>query len=338
MAKRPNQKVRLLLIADFIVKHSDEANGFYVKDIKEYLDEKGIVSEYHAITDDIKILRDQFKMDIVGGGGRGRPFFLASRHFPFEDIRTISECIGTAQFLSEEEATRLNETLKGFCSIEQAKEIDKDYFVVERPRKTQEGILDSLDTIRDAIKNNNKIKFKYTKRSLRGFSKIYRRLEAYTVSPFQVVLSEGKHYLIGFDDKRKRITAYRISRMEEVKNTYDPRANEEKFKFIGISDYARQTFGMFIGSRAKRITMICHNNLLDTMIERFGTSTATYKKKDEDHFTITTGIVVSPQFYGWLLGLGGLAVIEDSGEEDSVAKKYLSYIEKMKEIQQKSVE
>ena len=153
-----------------------------------------------------------------------------------------------------------------------------------------------------------------------------------------IVLSEGKHYLIGFDDKRKKITAYRISRMEEVKNTYEPRDNEEKFKFIGISDYARQTFGMFIGSRAKRITMICHNNLLDTMIERFGTSTATYKKKDEDHFTITTGIVVSPQFYGWLLGLGGLAVIEDSGEEDSVAKKYLRYIETMKEIQQKSVE
>ena len=86
MPKVSNQKVKLLYIADYIVRKSDDENGFYIKDIKEHLEEKGIKAHYHSITDDIKLLRDQFGMDIDGGGGNGRPLFLLSHHFKFEDI------------------------------------------------------------------------------------------------------------------------------------------------------------------------------------------------------------------------------------------------------------
>ena len=338
MPKVSNQKIKLFFIADYIIRNSDDEHGFYIKDIKEDLEKKGIKAEYHSITEDIKLLRDKFGMDIDGGGGNGRPFFLLSHHFAFEDISAIAECVGASQFISEAEANRLLEILKNFCSKEQAKKIDRDYFVVGRPRLTQEDILFPLAIIREAINSKEKIKFKYTKRSFRGLSKTYRRTEDYIVSPFQVVLSEGKHYLIGYNEKSKQIKAYRVSRMEGVENTYKPIDGEEKFVRMGISDYARQTFGMFIGPRAKRITLICHKDLLDAMVERFGTSSADYRKKDEDHFSITTSIVVSPAFYGWVFGLGGKAIIEDSGEEDSVAKKYLKYIETIKEIQQKSIE
>lgn len=340
MPKVANQKLKLLYIADYIIHYSDEENGFYVKDLQEYLLTKGIKAEYHSITDDMKLLRDKFGMEIEGGGGRGRPFFLLSRHFPFEDLSVIAECVGSAKFISEKEALRLTETLKGFCSVYQAEEISRDYFITDRPRRTQEDLLLSLQTIRSAIKDNEKIKFKYTTRTLKGFSKTYRRKgEDYIVSPHCVVLSEGNHYLIGFEKKRNRIVSYRISRMEGVGYANEPREGEEAFSRMGISDYARQTFGMFIGPKAKRITLICDNDLLDIMVERFGTAaTAEYKKLDNDHFTITTAIVVSPAFYGWICGLGGKAVIQDSGEEDSAAKKYLDYLEKVKQKQQKSEE
>ena len=340
MAKIANAKVKLVYIADYIVRNSDDENGFYITEIRDYLATKGIKAEYHSITDDIKLLRDQFGMDIDGGGGNGRPFYLVSHHFKFEDVSTIAECVGSAKFLSEKEAIRLTDLLKELCSQEQEKKISRDYFVVERPRQTQEDLKETLKTIRDAINNNVKITFKYTTRTLKGFSKTYRRKgETYKVSPFRIVLSEGNHYLIGFDDKRKRITSYRISRMDGVKRAYEPREGKKDFDRFGVSDYARQTFGMFIGPNAKRITLICDNNLLDVMVERFGTTaSAEYKKRDEEHFTITTSIVPRPAFYGWLCGLGGKAIIEDSGEEDSTAKKYLDYLEKVKEKQGKSVE
>lgn len=340
MPKVSNQKVKLLYIADYIMKNSDEEHGFFIKDIKEDLASRGIKAEYHAIIDDIKLLRDQFGMDIDGGGGRGRPFYLLSRFFPFEDLSVISECIGASSFLSEYDAKRLTDKLKKLCNDDQAKEIDRDYFVVERPRKTQENMLEALALIRDAIKQNQKISFKYTTRTLKGFSKTYRRQgKDYKVSPFTVVLSEGNHYLIGYDAERKRVLPYRLSRMEKLSYVNEPREGEDKFLRMGISDYARQTFGMFIGPRAKRVTLICDNDLLDTMVERFGTTaSAQYRKVDEGHFSITTAIVVSPVFYGWVCGLGGKAVIQDNGEEDSVAKGYLNYLESIMKKQEKTLE
>ena len=133
MPKVANQKLKLLYIADYIIHYSDEENGFYVKDLQEYLLTKGIKAEYHSITDDMKLLRDQFGMEIEGGGGRGSPFFLLSRHFPFEDLSVIAECVGSAKFISEKEALRLTETLKGFCSVYQAEEISRDYFITDSP-------------------------------------------------------------------------------------------------------------------------------------------------------------------------------------------------------------
>ncbi len=340
MPKVSNQKVKLLYIADYIVRKSDDENGFYIKDIKEHLEDKGIKADYHSITDDIKLLRDQFGMDIDGGGGNGRPFYLLSHHFKFEDVSAIAECVGSAKFLSEAEAIRLTRILKELCSEKQEEKINIDYFVLERPRTTQEDLRYTLGVIRDAIKNKEKIIFKYTTRSLKGFSKTYRRQgEDYRVSPYRVVLSEGNHYLIGFDEKRKKITSFRVSRIDKVKNAFEPQVGEKEYQAMGISDYARQTFGMFIGPKAKRLTLICDNDLLDTMVERFGTTAvAEYRKRDEKHFTISTSIVPSPMFYGWLCGLGGKAIIEDSGEEDSTAKKYLDYLEKVKSKQQKSIE
>ena len=340
MAKVSNQKIKLLFIADYIMRKADEENGFYIKDLQKHLEKKGIKAAYHSITDDIKLLRDQFGMEIDGGGGNGRPFYLLARHFKTEDISSIAECVGTAKFLSEKEAKRLTDLLKELCSEAQQDRIDRDYFVLDRPRTTQEDLKYSLATIRDAINHKEKILFKYTTRSLKGLSKTYRRKgEDYLVSPYKVVLTEGNHYLIGYNQKDKKIRAYRVSRMEQVKNAFEPCEGEKEFIRFGVSDYARQTFGMFIGPKARRITLICDNDLLDTMVERFGTTAAAeYRKKDEEHFTITTSIVPSPVFYGWVCGLGGKAIIEDSGEEDSIAKKYLDYLEKVRSKQQKSIE
>ena len=338
MPKVSNQKVKLLYIADYIMRNSDEYHGFYIKDIKEYLDSKDIKAEYHSITDDIKLLRDQFGMKIDGGGGR--PFFLLSRYFPFEDLSVIAECIGTASFLSDYDSKRLTDKLKKLCSESQADEIDRDYYVIDRIRRPKKNMLDSLNLIRDAMKQDVKICFKYTTHTLKGFSKIYRRKgEDYIVSPFRVVLSEGNHYLIGYDAKYKRIMSYRVDRIENLRYMDEPREGEKKYIRMGISDYARQTFGLFIGPEAKRITLLCDNDILDTMIERFGTDkNAEYKRVDEDHFSITTAIVNSPVFYGWVCGLGGKVIIQDDGEENSVAKAFLNYLESVKQKQQKTIE
>ena len=115
--------------------------------------------------------------------------------------------------------------------------------------------------------------------------------------------------------------------MEEVNAIDGPRDGKEKNDRLGINDYARQTFGMFIGGKADRITIQFENRFLDTMLERFPKGPDTvYKKIDEKHFTVRTFIVESENFYGWICGLGeGVIIIDPSG----TAGRFKEYLKKI---------
>ena len=336
MPKSENQKLKLLYIADFLMKETDEGidqeteqrHAVYVRDIKAHLENKGIIAEEHSISRDISLLRDVFKMDIVGG--RGKPYYLRSRYLPLKELGEISECIGSSKFISNAEARRLVDLLKRFCSKYQEERIVSDYFVAERPRQTQKDMLESLASVRKAIEKKTQITFSYTRHSVDNLDKVQTRRNGkrYKVSPFKVVLSEGNHYLIGYDAFSHRITPYRIDRMTGITPTREPNDGEEKFLQMGISDYARQTFGMFIGGKAKRITLQFDNKLLDAVLERFGNSRGTeYRKIDDRSFTLTTAIVPSPLFYGWIFGFGKMAKILDP----DVANGFEKYLDGVKD-------
>lgn len=327
MPRVDNQKIKLMFIADYLMKQTDPDNAVFAYEIEAYLKEHDISAERHSITRDIQLLRDFFKMDIVGGNGQ--PYYLRSREVKINDLNTIAECIGAAKFISKTEAENLIEVLKKYCSTHQADKIKTDYYVAERQRHTQESLLEGLKIIRQAIKSNYKISFYYATRSIDDLSKIqYRRKGTrYIVSPYQVVLTDGNHYLIGYDETYKRILPYRIDRMRDIKPKLVPREGEDKYRKKNITDYAKQTFGMFMGGNAQEITILFDNSLLDAVYDRFGKNAINrYEKYDDKHFTLKTWIVSSINFYGWLCGFGDKAVITDPPEVADAFKMYLQKI------------
>ena len=308
-------------------------HGVLLWQIKDYLKEKGIEAEEHSIRRDIDLLcggKDlAFDPILDVRGGYGKPIYLGSRFLPFEDIEIIAECIASANFISRPEAEELIEKLKKLCSKYQADTLTSEYIVAERPKYTEKNTLKQLRKIKVAIKKNQKITFLYTRHSPENIRKTENRRKGtrYVVSPFKVVLSDGNHYLIGYDDTYHQIRPYRIDRMEDVKPIDEPREGKDKFNRLGIGDYAKQTFGMFIGGKADRITIRFENSLLDAMIERFGNDgKATYRRIDEKHFTVKAFIVESENFYGWICGLGGKAVIIEPLE---VAERFKDYLQKI---------
>ena len=82
---------------------------------------------------------------------------------------------------------------------------------------------------------------------------------------------------------------------------------------------------MYRGRRATiRIRFI--PTLLDTMIERFGTTFAYYAKPDERHYSVEAEIEISDQFYGWLLGFGKRVKLVRPEEEVESFKAYLDKV------------
>ena len=69
----------------------------------------------------------------------------------------------------------------------------------------------------------------------------------------------------------------------------------------------KSTFGMFNGKEEK-VEMLFHNSLIDTVIDKFGKE-VWLTPVDDYHFKIAVPVAVSPQFFGWIFGLGGKATI-----------------------------
>ena len=92
--------------------------------------------------------------------------------------------------------------------------------------------------------------------------------------------------------------------MSSIKILPDEREGQEVFKKFDIVDYSKKTFGMF-GEKEESIMFEAANDLAGVFIDRFGTDIFLMQNpKNPKTFLVRVPVNVSPQFYGWLFGLG----------------------------------
>lgn len=290
MARAEKQKVKTLFVAKYFLENSDENHPITAGDIVDYLREDcGIEVERRAIYRDIAALRDVYGMDI--DGGQGGKYRLLSRQFEFDDLRLLAECVHAAKFISASKAKELVKTISEFCSIYQAEELQKEVFLCDRVKTTRNNILLTVGIIYSAMATKQdgkphtpqKITFKYLKYALQNKrEQVERRKGAtYKVSPYKLLINDGNYYLLAFDDRYQEIRRYRVDRMKEVKAIDEPREGAKVFAELDMESYTRRVFSMF-GGKQKRVSIRFINQLLDTAIERFGTSPDVFYRQDDE--------------------------------------------------------
>lgn len=139
-----------------------------------------------------------------------------------------------------------------------------------------------------------------------------------------VIYDNNFYYLLAYDGKKMRV--YRIDHMEGVEIEEAEAEGLEEFKKIKLSDFTKQTFGMYSGE-LQSVTMRFPNNMVGTVLDRFGRE-VTLMKADDRHFRITVPIAVSPQFYGWVFGLKNMVTIESPQSVVDGMKEMLAAVEK----------
>ena len=136
----------------------------------------------------------------------------------------------------------------------------------------------------------------------------------FIVSPWALTWDDENYYLVAFDDEEKKIKHYRVDKMLRISITNEKREGRDSYRGIDMADYTKKTFGMF-GGEERTVTIECENQFAGVMIDRFGKDVSMVKR-DENHFAISPKVAVSPQFIGWIIGLGdGVKV---TGPEDVV--------------------
>ena len=145
----------------------------------------------------------------------------------------------------------------------------------------------------------------------------------YTVSPFKILINEGNFYLLAYDGKR--ITTYRIDRMENAIKSTELREGSDLFSKINMQDFTKRVFSMF-GGEEKNVTIRFTNDLLDTVVDRFGANGAMYIPDGKNHFNIHVNVEISNMFYSWICGFRKKATIINPPEVVADFKTFLADI------------
>ena len=81
------------------------------------------------------------------------------------------------------------------------------------------------------------------------------------------------------------------------------RMSVKKPRGFNVSEYYSQAFSMLNG-KACRVTLLCENALMNSIIDRFGEDAPT-QIVDKNHFTVEATVDLSSNFYGWVFASGG---------------------------------
>lgn len=324
MAKSEKQKLKLLYIVKILWDETDESHPISMSALIERLKAYEISAERKSIYNDMACL-DTFGFDIgYDSSHKTGGYFLASRDFELPELKILVDMVQASRFLSEKKSRQLIDKLENLTSKQYAKEMHRDVYVSGRAKSKNEQVYYGVDSIHQAINQNKSISFQYL--DYNGGKKLTPRHNGmiYQASPYYLIWNAENYYLVAYDELKDDIRHYRVDRMQKIEIADRSRQGKEHFDKFDIAEYTNATFGMFGGDTIK-VKLVCHNQLANVVIDRFGDGIS-LRKLDEEHFTITPDIVPSKQFYGWVAGIGKQMKI---AEPERIKQEYCDYLKEL---------
>ena len=335
MAKNPKQKQKLLYIMKLFMEKTDEDYGVTVADIIEYLSEYDIAAERKSIYNDIETLRD-FGLDIVKTKvGKISLFSLVSRDFEIQELKLLVDAVQSSKFITQKKSRELIKKIENLSSENQAKELHRQVIVANRVKNSNENIYRNIDNINRAINNKKKIGFYYTQWAVMrsGAKKVtkVRRHDGmrYLLTPKALTWDDENYYLIAYDKEADILKHFRVDKMEDI-TVEEERADSAKAvdKF-DLAMYTKQVFGMY-GGETVSVKLRFDDSLIGVVVDRFSDKVFLQPHNDGT-FTVSTEVMLSPQFYGWLFSFGDKVKVASPKAAKDGFTAYLGSVAKLYE-------
>jgi len=307
VARSSFQKLKILYVMDYLLKYSDEAHPVSVARLIEDLAARGIAAERKSIYDDIECLRE-YGLDILSAGsGRSSGYYVAARDFELPELKLLVDSVQCSKFITHKKTLSLIQKIAQLASVHEAGALRRQVYVKNRIKTMNESIYYNVDEIHRGIAENRKIRFHYFEYTVAKERRFRRDGAWYEVSPLALGWDDENYYLVAHDSAAGILKHFRVDKMADIEVTEESRDGEESCAALDMGVYARKTFGMFTGEETS-VQMRFENELVGVVLDRLGRDVMLVPE-DEDHFTVRTDVVVSPQFFAWIFGFGGKAQI-----------------------------
>lgn len=302
MSKSSNQKTKLLHLARMLLRQTDEDHPLTVPQIIEGLARQDVKAERKSIYDDLDALR-LFGLDVQSRKGKSPGWFIGSREFELPEVKLLMDAVQSSRFITQKKSDALLRKLEGLASVHQAGQLQRQVYVAGRIKVMNESIYYNVDKLHTAIAGQKAITFKYFDYDI-ARNKVFRQEgKRYVVSPYGLIWNSENYYLVAFDHAHRELRHYRVDKMTEIVVTGLDREGKEQYPGFQLAEYGQKHFGMYSGQEMK-VTLRGRRDKASLVWDRFGQDVILVPD-GEEHFTVTLPVVMSPQFFGWLLGLDG---------------------------------
>lgn len=316
-------KLRPFYVAKMLYEQTDEDNYLTIVQIMNQLERDYCISTSRGtVGDDIKALQ-AFGIEIEVEPSIQNRYYLIGRKFDLPEIKTLIDAVESARFIPKEKSAMLVEKLGALTSVNYKAQLVRNVDVENRLKADNEKIYYIMEALNEAINIGRKVSFQYFTYNARKEQKLKHDGLAYVFSPYKLIWNGDYYYVVGFSEKHESIGSFRLDRIVKQPEILEEDAVEPPRDF-DLNVYLNSMFRMYNGER-KEIELICENDVMDSIIDKFGKDVAIFEH-DDTSFRAVVNVAVGSGFYGWIFGFGGKVSIK---APDAVRKEYADEIFKI---------
>ncbi len=318
------QKYKIINEYQILMNESDEKHQINAVEMTRRLEKRGITAERKSIYKDMDTLMDA-GVDVVKGESG---YYIGSRVFELAELKLLVDAVGASKFISQKKTKELVEKITTLASVDDAAQLTRQVVVPEKSKRSNEKIFYTIDVIYQCLDSDRQMAFKYQEWTLSKEMQPRHGGKVYHVSPAFLLRNDENYYLVAYDTESEQIRHYRVDKILSASMEEKAREGKTMIHSLNPHEYAKQHISMFAGNE-RVITIKCEKRLLGVVIDKFGTD-IDIRTDGEDYIKARINVAVSPQLYGWLVGIG--AVISFPEEE---AAKYSRHLHQLLDLSDK---
>ncbi len=311
MAMDNDAKLRPLYLAKILYEQTDDDHFLTTAQLIQILEEQyGIKSHRQTIKTDIELLQ-RFGLDIQEIKSTQNRYNLLDRTFDVVELKLLIDAVVSSKFITKAKSEELAAKLSALAGGYRSAELKRNVSCEGRIKPGNERIYLIVDTINEAINQNKKISFQYFKYNVRKEKKLKKDGEAFVITPLHLIWNGDYYYMIGVYDYKQRLGSFRVDRIAKCPTILSDEGTPAPEDF-DLNTYLNTTFRMY-NSNHSSVELVCDNDVMDAIIDRFGEDVTTYAN-DMTSFRVVADVAVSHVFYSWVFGFGGKVKIKGPEE------------------------
>jgi len=300
--KNSGKKLLIINILDILRKYSDAEHRLNQKQIVEILEkEYGMKADRKSIKRNLMELID-FGYDInfnevvrmIPGkdGDMEESYvltdFYLERDFTDSELRLLIDSILFSKHIPKGQCKKLVEKLSGLSN--QYFKSRVRYIQMQTDRESANPqLFYTIDVLDEAIAKKRKVHFHYLHFQTDGKRHKKKNPDGtdkeYTVSPFHIVASNGRYYLISHSDSRGVVTHFRLDRIADISLTdqkaLKPEDVEELKNGFDLPKLMAEHVYMYAG-KSIPVSFQAKKSILDDLMDWFGNSIRFEEETEEE--------------------------------------------------------